>query len=713
MSDGEARVLDAADPAGGREPATQARPARARRRVPLRWAPPPGSVSFWGVWHRHGAALVTGVCLLALVAGRVALGFGAGATAVGLYVLAYLSGGYYSALAGVRSLLRNRRIDVDLLMVLAALGAAGIGQWQEGGVLLFLFSLSNTLQGYAMDRTRNAIRKLMDLRPPEAVVLRGGREVRLPLEEVRVGDLVLVRPGERIPVDGEVVDGRSAVDQSPITGESVPVDKARGDDVFAGTINGHGALEVRVTKPAEDTTLAKIIRMVAEAQSQQAPTQRLIDRVEQPYAVGVLALTAAVAVFPWVLGREPFAEAFYRAMVVMVAASPCAVVIATPAAVLSAIANGARHGVLFKGGLYVETLAGIEVVALDKTGTLTAGRPRLTDLVPAPGVPEEELLRLAASVERMSEHPLAEPVVLALRARGLDFHEDVDDVQAVPGRGVVAVRGGQRVWVGNRGLLREELGIGPAGAGDALGTAETRVAGETLGAGGAAAATAPDDPWLEAAIGAGCAARVRDLESAGKTVMFVGAGDRFLGCVAVQDTLRPDAARTVAALHRLGVKRIVMLTGDNPRVARAIAREAGVDDFAAELLPDQKVEFVRRLRERYGRVAMVGDGVNDAPALAAADVGVAMGAAGTDVALETADVVLMSDDLAKLPFALALARRGRGTILQSLGFAFAVIAVLVVSALTDRIGLPVGVVGHEGSTVLVILNALRLLGQRP
>ncbi len=642
----------------------------ARIPAPPRGEPaPPGARPAWR--QRHSGALLTGACLFFILLGRVAVGLGWAGPALGAYLLAYLSGGYFAAVAGFASL-RRLRIDVDLLMVLAALGAAAIGQWQEGAVLLFLFSLSNALQSYAMDRTRDAIRKLVDLRPPEALVRRGGREVRIPLEEVRLGETVVVRPGERVPVDGKVVDGASTVDQSPITGEALPVEKRPGAQVFAGTINQHGVLEVRVTRPPEDTTLAKIIRMVEEAQTRRAPTQRIIDRIEQPYAIGVIALTALAAVVPVVLWGQPFDTSFYRAMTLMVAASPCAVVIATPAAVLSAIGAGARRGVLFKGGVYVETLAAADVVALDKTGTLTEGRPRVTDVIPLNHLAEDELLQLAASVERLSEHPLAEPIIQAARRRGLELLDDIQDVQAVPGQGLVARVNGRRFWIGNERLLRNE--------------------------GNGLVAAVRD--------------RVAELEAEGKTVVFLGA-EEPLGMLAVVDTLRPDARQAVEELHRLDIRRTVMLTGDNHRVARAIAARAGVDGFQAELLPEDKVTAVRDLQRGGARVIMVGDGVNDAPALATAQVGVAMGAAGTDVALETADVVLMSDDLPMLPYAIRLSREARRVIMQSLGLALGVILVLVAAALTDRISLSAGVIGHEGSTVLAILNGLRLLAVRP
>ncbi len=612
---------------------------------------------------------------------------------IALFVLAYLAGGYFGALEGLQAL-RERSLDVNLLMVVAALGAASIGEWLEGGLLLFLFSLSGTLEAYAMGRTENAIRSLMDLRPDQAAVLQDGREITVPVEALRVGDLVVVRPGERIPADGTVAEGESAVDQSPITGESMPVEKRRGAPVFAGTINGSGALTIRVTKLAEESTLSKIIELVAEAQSEQAPTQRFIDNFGDRYALAVIAGAILTATIPPLALGWSFDTAFYRAMTLLVVASPCALVISTPASILSAIANAARSGILFKGGAHLENAARFQVVAFDKTGTLTVGRPEVTDVIPLDGtagntVSSEELLALAASVEQWSEHPLAQAIVSAAEARDVTL-ERASDLQAVPGQGVQATLNGQVIRIGNRRLFEE----------DGLWSAEI----------------------------ARTAAR---LEAEGKTVMMIASLDRKpfksdgsmllrngpawtpLGLIAVSDAVRPDAREVIQTLRALGVRRIVMITGDNHRVAQAIGEHLRIDEVYAELLPEDKVTIVRRLKEQYGEIAVVGDGVNDAPALATASLGIAMGAAGTDVALETADVVLMADDLTKLPYAIALGRRARRVVKQNVAFSIAVIAVLIGATLIQGLPLPVGVVGHEGSTLVVVSNGLRLLGFRP
>ncbi len=591
------------------------------------------------------------------------------------WAVAYVFGGWFGLRAGIEAV-RHFTVDIDLLMILAALGALAIGAPFEGAMLLFLFSLSNVLQHYAIGRSRRAIQALMQLRPDTARVRRDGALVELPLDEVAVDDVFVVKPGERLGLDGTVVAGESDVDQASLTGESVPVTKRPGDEVFGGTINGGGSLDIRVTRPAAESAIAKMIQLVEEAQSEKAETQRIIDRFEQPYALGVIGVTVLAIAIPPLFFGAAFAPAFYRAMTLMVAASPCALVISTPASVLSAIANGARRGILFKGGVYVEEAATIKAIAFDKTGTLTEGKTRLTDLrvlSDAAGT-EDELLAIAAAVQARSEHHLARATVEAATTRGLAVPE-ATDFQAAIGKGVRASLGGTVVHIGNPRYFEGRAAEG-----------------------------------LDAALDA-----VDALQHEGKTAVVV-ARERdgtleMLGVTAFADTLRPGAAEVVRDLKRLGI-RVVMLTGDNRVVAEQIAREAGVDEVYADLLPEQKVEIVRTIRETVGPVAMVGDGVNDAPALATATLGIAMGAAGTDVALETADLVLMSDDLGKIAYAIGLSRKTRRTLIANLSFAVGIIIVMVASILTVGLPLPLAVVGHEGSTVLVSLNGLRLLGFR-
>jgi Zn2+/Cd2+-exporting ATPase len=589
-----------------------------------------------------------------------------------LFITAFLAGGYYGLVDGVRALF-EKKLDVNLLMILAALGAAYVGNPLEGAMLLFLFSLSNTLQSYAMGRSRRAIEKLLDLRPPVATVRRGSRVITLAVEKLVLEDVVLVRPGERFPIDGEILAGTTAVDQSTITGESVPVHKEPGDMVFAGTVNGSGALEVKVTRLSKDTTLARIVTMVEEAQASKAQTQRMLDSFEQVYAIIVLAGAVLLTVVPYFIFHQDFNPVFYRAMTWLVVASPCALVISTPATILSAIANGARNGVLFKGGAHLEKAATLKVVAFDKTGTLTTGTPALQEIFAWQNANPLEILRLTAALEARSEHPLAGSIVKAAQERQLNTPASTD-FQAIPGQGIEGNVEGHNLWVGSERLFLERRVPIP----------------EIL------------------------SRRVREMEERGQTVMLAynNTLQRWLGAFGVSDTIRPDAAEIVSRLKKLGIQKVVMLTGDNERVAAAVAAKAGVDEFHAGLLPQDKVRMLKILREKYGPTAMIGDGVNDAPALASADIGIAMGGAGTDVAMETADIVLMADDLSNLPYVIGLSRQARKVVLQNLTFALAVIMVLIISAFGAQLPLPLGVVGHEGSTVLVVLNGLRMLVYR-
>jgi Cd2+/Zn2+-exporting ATPase len=598
------------------------------------------------------------------------------------YGVAYVFGGWYG-LKGAIETLHHRAVDIDLLMIVAALGALSIGAPFEGAMLLFLFSLSNTLQHYAIGRSRRAIKSLVEMRPDEAQILRDGREVTVPIDEVKVGDVFVVRPGDRIPLDGVVTSGEGTVDQASLTGESVPVPKQSGDEVFGGTINESGSLEIEVTRQAHESAISRLIYMVERAQSEKAPTQRLIDRLEQPYVLGVFGLTIAAIVIPSTLGSE-FTPTFYRAMTLMVAASPCAVIISTPAAVLSAIASGGRQGVLFKGGEHVEAAANIDVVAFDKTGTLTRGDTQLTDVVVRDAAANESLsddglLSLAAAVQSRSEHHLARATVAAAEERSLDV-PDTQQFQSVAGKGVRANVDGETIHIGNRSYFETVLG-------------DTPIDG------------------LERGL-----ARLKSLEAEGKTSVLVArerSGDvTVLGWLAFTDTVRPGAAEMIADLRALGVEHIVMLTGDNERVAKRIADEVGIDVVQAELLPEEKVATIETLVNRYEHVAMVGDGVNDAPALATATLGIAMGGAGTDVALETADVVLMGDDLSKIPYVFGLGSKTRRILAVNLTIAFGAIALMVGTILLRGIPLPLAVIGHEGSTVVVSLNGLRLLGYR-
>lgn len=585
--------------------------------------------------------------------------------AAAAYAAAYVFGGYLRVRDGLAAL-RQGSLNIDMLMVLGAAGAAVLGRWSEGAVLIFLFALSNALEEYASGRTRRAIEALVTLRPDEALVRTpDGGERPVPLEQVQVGDLVVVRPAERLGVDGVVVDGRSAVDQAAITGESVPVAKEPGSPVYAGSVNTTGTLLVRVTKPATDSTLARVIRLVEEAQEHKARAQRAVDWIDRYYTLVVVAVALLTWTLPPIAAGWAWSDSFYLAMQLLVVMSPCALVIATPAALLSGIAAGARKGVLFKGGIHLERAGAVRVVAFDKTGTLTEGRPELTSVIPAAGVPEAELLRLAAAAELHSGHPLGQAIVAAARRRLGDLPQP-EQVEERPGLGVSARVEGRRVLVGSRRLM------------DGTG-----------------------DGWLDRLAA--------EVEAQGETAVLVMADGRPLGVLGIADRIRPQARAVIAALRAQGVERVVMLTGDNERVAAAVAAEAGVDAYRANLLPADKLRAIEELERAHGPVAMVGDGINDAPALARAALGIAMGGAGNDAALESADVVLMSDDLARLTDVFRLGRLARKVVAQNLVFAVGVIAVLVTLSLMGGLTLPLAVVGHEGSTILVAVNGLRLL----
>ena len=617
--------------------------------------------------------------------------------AYGFYAASYFFGGYFATIESLQSL-RRWRLEIDSLMVVAAAGAGLIGHWAEGALLLTLFSLGHALEHFAMGRAKRSVEALGKLRPKTAIVERDGKEAEIPIGELRIGDLVIVRPDSTIAADGIVVAGESGVDQSSITGESVPVEKYPSPDfqpedaggaqvsaeqqVFAGTINGAGALKIYVTRPAEDSTLARVMRLVTEAEANRSPTQRLTDRFERYFVPAVMAFVL-VLLMAWVVVDEPFAKSFYRAMAVLVGASPCALAIATPSAVLSAVARGGNAGVLFKGGGPLELLGQIKQIAFDKTGTLTVGKPHLTDIVPAAGSSEQELLRTAAAVERLSAHPLAKAIWTAARQRlGEMSVAKPTDFQSVTGKGVTANFEGDVVAIGTESLFADaavaDAGIAAGGAGNAM-RAEIEQ-------------------------------NVRNLQAAGRTIMIVKRGTRFLGVLGMLDTPRDAAEQTIIDLRKMGIERMIMLSGDHQTVAEAIAKSVGLDEARGDLMPEDKVAAVRKMTEA-SLSAMVGDGVNDAPAMATASVAVAMGAAGSDVAMETADVALMGDDLSRLPFAIGLSRQTTRIIRQNLWISLGMVAILIPAGLLG-LKLAAAVVFHEGSTVVVVLNALRLLGYR-
>ncbi|TXI48439.1 MAG: heavy metal translocating P-type ATPase [Lysobacter sp.] len=642
--------------------------------------------------HAHGTgnlelwfSLLSGALLLAGWIVSRSMGEDA-LIARGLYAAACLAGAWFTVREAIENL-RNRRLQIDTLMLVAAAGAIALGHWGEAGLLLFLFSLGHALENYAMGRARRAIEALAELRPETALVRRGQEIVEIAVGSLQVGDIVVVKPDERIAADGFVVVGETSIDQSAITGESVPVDKrpvadiaasranpdAVGADhrVFAGTLNRAHLVEIEVSRRADQSTLSRIVEMVRSAETQKSPTQLFTDRFQRVFVPVVLAL-AFVLLFAWLVVDEPFSASFYRAMAVLVAASPCALAISTPSAVLSGVARAARAGVLIKGGAPLERLGVLHALAFDKTGTLTEGQPRVTDVLAAENVGEETLLEVAVAVEKLSGHPLAAAVVRDGGERlGGAALPVATNLESLTGKGLRAEVDGQVVYIGKRALFAEI---------DAI--------------------RLPPD--LDA--------RMRQLESDGRTTFAVKHGDRYLGAIGLMDTPRAAATAVIAQLRALGIRQMVMLSGDNQQVADAVAKSVGIDRALGNLMPEDKVTTIREL-QAAGDVAMIGDGVNDAPALASASVGIAMGAAGSDVALETADVALMGDDLSKLPFVIGLSRQTRRIIRQNLWASLGMVAILIPATIFG-LKMGVAVLFHEGSTLLVVANALRLLAYR-
>jgi len=600
----------------------------------------------------------------------------------GFLIAAYFFGGYFALREALGKIFKGQ-FQIDFLMLVAATGAAILGEWAEGAFLLFLFAVGHALENYAMTRARNAISALADLAPDEALVRRGDTTDTVPIDELVIGDVVVVRSNERLPADGFVISGQSAVNQAPITGESAPVDKRPVEDraeaaqnpdalksesrVFAGSINGSGSLDIQVTKLSGETTLARVVTMVSEAETRQSPTQSFTKKFERIFVPCVIVL-AIVTSLAFLVLDETASESFYRAMAVLVAASPCALAIATPSAILSGVARAARGGVLIKGGAPLESLGRLDAIAFDKTGTLTEGEPRLVDIVPYGDVDEATLLKVSAAVETLSDHPLAEAVVRDAKTRLGSIPDGATDFASITGRGVSATYDGQIVHIGKSALFDEVDG-----------------------------APVPND----------LAEIVNSLSANGRTTMIVRHGERYLGAIGLMDTPREAAKPVIARLREIGVTRMMMISGDNQNVADAVAREVGLDEAFGDLMPDDKVTKIKSLSDGRG-VAMVGDGVNDAPAMANATVGIAMGAAGSDVALETADIALMADDLETLPFAVGLSRATSRIIRQNLWASLGIVAFLIPATLFG-LGIGPAVLIHEGSTLIVVFNALRLL----
>jgi Cd2+/Zn2+-exporting ATPase len=624
----------------------------------------------------HPDALAAVSCSVLVLLGWGALQANWLGFALLLLPAAYVIGGFESAHEGLTTLFQDKELDVDLLMIVAALGAAFLGLWRreyylivDGAVLILIFAISGALEGYALQRTEHSIRSLMNLTTDTARVVVDGQERTMPISELQVGDRIRVKPGELIPTDAVIVEGETALNEAAITGESLPVEKTIGNEVFAGSLNGYGALLLQVHQPPESSLLQRIIRVVEQAQTEKPKSQQFIERFERGYARIVVLVGILLTLLPPFLWGWSWETTIYRALIFLVVASPCALVAAIMPTLLSGIANGARQGILFKSGAQLEWIGKVRAIAFDKTGTLTTGNPQVYKVIPVQGCTEAEVLDLAAALEVYSEHPIGQAICQYATQVLPTTHLSLTSVKAQPGQGITGLNGATPVCVGKAAFVQSTVKTVP--------------------------------PHL--------LSMTNQLEQEGKTVVWVAQSGEVLGLIAIADTLRPEATAAIAQLKRMGVEAIVMLTGDNQQTANSVAQSIGIDQVYAELLPEEKLQIIQQLQQKYQTVAMVGDGINDAPALAQATVGIAMGAAGSDVALETADIVLMTDRLEKIAAAIRLGQRSQAVIKQNLVFALGFILLLITANFIGNISLPLGVIGHEGSTVLVILSGLRLL----
>jgi Cd2+/Zn2+-exporting ATPase len=646
----------------------------------------------------HPDALAAAVCGILVFLGWLALH--QNWIGLGLLILpaAYVIGGYESAREGLTTLFEEKQLDVDLLMIVAALGAASLGLWRQeyylivdGAVLILIFAISGALEGYAMQRTERDIRSLMSLTPDTARVILHSEEQEIPIDKLQVGDEVLVKPGELIPTDAIIIEGYSTLNEASITGESLPVEKTVGDEVFAGTINGNGALKLRVHQPPESSLIQRVIQLVKQAQTEAPPSQLFIERFERGYALIIVMAGILLATLPPILLNWDWETTIYRALIFLVVASPCALMAAIMPTLLSGIANGARQGILFKSGAQLEMMGKVRAIAFDKTGTLTTGNLQVVQIIPATGQSESRVLQIAAALEAYSEHPIGQAIAQAAQQQQLEL-PPVTNVKAEIGQGISGEVESQLVLVGKAAFIENQQI--PVGAGLEDNPLRKQITFQQ------------NPPFSTDEV---LKTQSQQLEAEGKTVVWVAYAGELLGIIAIADTIRPTAAATIKRLKHLGIEQIVMLTGDNQRTAYSVAQQLGVDQVYAELLPEDKVNVIRRLQQQYQTVAMVGDGINDAPALAQASVGIAMGVAGSDVALETADIVLMADRLEKLEQAIVLGRRSQSIIKQNIAFALSFIVLLLIANFTSHITMPLGVIGHEGSTVMVTLSGLRLL----
>ncbi|SDN59215.1 heavy metal translocating P-type ATPase [Bacillus sp. OK048] len=620
------------------------------------------------LWERikaNGELIAAIVCGVFIFLGWLLQREGFEVPSVLLFLLAFVIGGYAKAKEGIEETIANKELNVEMLMVLAAIGSAIIGYWIEGAILIFIFSLSGALETYTMNKSHKEISSLMELQPEEALCVTNGMEERVHVSELKIGDFILIKPGERVPSDGKIVKGMTTVDEAAITGESIPVSKGNQDEVFAGTVNLNGSITVEIIRPANETLFQKIIELVQSAQSEKAPSQLFIEKFEGTYVKVVLAVVAVMMFLPHYLLGWSWVETLYRAMVLLVVASPCALVASIMPATLSAISNGARHGILFKGGVHLENLSHLKAIAFDKTGTLTKGKPEVTDFIVQNGLNDEDILRITASIESHSTHPLANAIVKYAKGKLADDLLYPESIEDAAGWGVKATIDQDEWKIGKAGFVGEEEA----------------------------------ERFAEQA-----ASRLAD---EGKTVVFVQKAGKVVACIGLMDRVRKETILAIDQLKAQGIYTI-MLTGDNAKTAKVISDESHVNEYIAECLPENKVEHLKQLKGRLGNVAMVGDGINDAPALATANVGIAMGG-GTDVALETADIILMKNDLPKISEAIHLSKRMNRIVKQNVAFSISVIVLLIASNFLQAVDLPLGVIGHEGSTILVILNSLRLL----
>jgi Zn2+/Cd2+-exporting ATPase len=628
------------------------------------------------LWKDRADAIAAIVCSILVLLGWLSLQSGWLGIALLILPAAYAIGGYESAREGLTTLFVEKELDVDLLMIVAALGAAGLGLWRreyslivDGAILIAIFAISGAMEGYAMKHTERSIRSLMNLTPDTARVLQNGQEQQVAISKLQIGNEVIVKPGELVPTDGLIVEGFSTLNQAPITGESMPVEKTIGEQVFAGTINGNGALKIKLHQPPESSLIGRVIRLVEQAQTATPPSQQFIERFEQGYAKAIAIIGVLLALVPPFLWGWSWETTIYQALIFLVVASPCALMAAIMPTLLSGIANGARQGILFKNGAQLELMGQVQAIAFDKTGTLTMGKPQVVQAISTNReTTNTPLLQVAAALESLSEHPIGEAIVQYAHLQQVEWQEAIN-VQAISGQGITGEIAQKQAFVGKAAFIQEQVG-----------------------------------GWSKEIV-----TSAQQLEASGKTVVWVAYAESPLGIIAIADTVRPEAAKTVHRLKQLGIQKIVMLTGDNDRTARSIAKDIGIDQAYSELLPEDKVEVIQSLQRKYQNVAMVGDGINDAPALAQASVGIAMGTSGSDVALDTADIVLMADRLERLVTAIRLGRRSQRIVKQNIVFALSFIVLLLVANFGFHITLPLGVVGHEGSTVLVTLSGLRLL----